>query len=122
MFYENKKSIVENDVILVYVEDKPAFFARIEKIVADTKKGWWQVTFLILSIPLKTYTWILDNEQIRGADFTMGGTPMRIEVVKAPDQSYVHSTQDSSAPKNDDDTPDSDKSASILSFKSKKST
>ena len=83
----NKKineSILENDVVLVYVENKPAFFARIENIIADVKKGWWRVKLLILQVPLMVTTWILDNEQIHGADFTMGGTPIRIEKVVAP--------------------------------------
>ena len=81
-----KKSIIENDVVLVYMDEQPAFFARVEKIVPDVKSGWWQITFLLLQIPLVTFTWILDNEQIRGADFTMKQTPMRIERVIAPAQ------------------------------------
>ena len=81
---KNNESFFENDVVLVYVEDKPAFFARIENITTDIKKGWWRVKLLILQVPLMATTWILDNEQIRGADFTMGGTPIRIEKVVAP--------------------------------------
>ncbi len=76
--------LFENDVVLVYIENKPAFFARIENINPDIKKGWWRVRLLILQIPLMVTTWILDNEQIRGVDFTMGGTPIRIEKVIAP--------------------------------------
>lgn len=81
-----EKSVVENDIILVYIEDKPTFFARIESITADIKRGWWRVKLLILQVPLIVTTWILDNDQIRGADFTMGGTPMRIEKVAAPEE------------------------------------
>ncbi len=81
---KNNESILENDVVLVYIENNPTFFARIENITTDVKKGWWQVRLLILQIPLMVTTWILDNEQIRGADFTMGGTPIRIEKVVAP--------------------------------------
>ena len=80
----NKTSICENDVILIYIENKPTFFARIEEITPDIKKGWWRVKLLILQIPLAVTTWILDNDQIRGADFTMGGTPLRIEKIVAP--------------------------------------
>ena len=80
---KNNESILENDVVLVYIENNPTFFARIENITTDVKKGWWQVRLLILQIPLMVTTWILDNEQIRGADFTMGGTPIRIEKVVA---------------------------------------
>ena len=84
MIKKNNESILENDVILIYIQDKPAFFARIENITTDIKKGWWRVRLLILQVPLMVTTWILDNEQIRGADFTMGGTPIRIEKVVAP--------------------------------------
>jgi len=77
-------SITENDVVLIYIEERPTFFARIETIAPDIKRGWWRVKLLILQIPLIETTWILDNEQIRGAEFTMGGTPMRLEKVVAP--------------------------------------
>jgi hypothetical protein len=84
MLGNNNEPIFEHDVVLVYIENKPAFFARIENINPDIKKGWWRVRLLIFQIPLMVTTWILDNEQIRGADFTMGGTPFRIEKVIAP--------------------------------------
>ena len=81
----NKEPIFETENILVYIENKPAFFARIEEIAPDTKKGWWRVKLLVLQVPLFVTTWILDDEQIRGADFTMNGTPIRIEKVVAPE-------------------------------------
>ncbi len=87
-----EKSVVENDIILVYIEDKPTFFARIESITADIKRGWWRVKLLILQVPLIVTTWILDNDQICGADFTMGGTPMRIEKVVAPEEAQKNDT------------------------------
>jgi len=86
MLYNKKKPLVENDVVIVYVDEKPAFFARVEKIVPDIKSNWWQLTFLMFQIPLSTFTWILDNEQIRGADFTMNQIPIRLERVVAPNQ------------------------------------
>lgn len=81
----NKDPILEQDLVLIYIEEKPAFYARVENITADVKPKWWQVQFLILSIPAQLATWIIDDEQIRGADFTMGGTPIRIEKVRMPD-------------------------------------
>jgi hypothetical protein len=84
MIKKNNESILENDVVLIYIDNNPSFFARIENITADVKKGWWRVRLLILQIPLMVTTWILDNEQIQGVDFTMGGTPIRIEKVIAP--------------------------------------
>jgi hypothetical protein len=78
-------ALVEGDVALVYVDNKPAFFVRIERIEPDVKKRWWRVRFLVLAIPLTATTWIIDEEQIRGAEFTMSGTPIRIEKVVAPE-------------------------------------
>ena len=110
MLYQNIKSIIENDVVLIFVEDQPAFFARVEKIIADVKPGWWRVTLLILQIPLTTVTWILDNEQVRGADFTMKGTPFRIEKVAAAKQ------QESQPPASEKVTPPKSNKAKILSL------
>ena len=73
-----------NDLVLVHVEDKPGFYARIDDITPDVKKGWWVVRLLVLTFPLQTYTWILDETQIDGASFTMGGTPLKIEKVESP--------------------------------------
>jgi hypothetical protein len=72
----------EGDVVLIYFQDQPAVFARIESIESDIKKGWCQVTLLLLTIPTQTVTWILRESYIDGALFTMGGRPMRIEEVK----------------------------------------
>ena len=79
-----KKSIIENDLILVHIENRPAFFARVESISPDIKSGWWRVKLLMLQVPLAATTWFLDNEQIRGAEFTMGGIPIRIEKIVVP--------------------------------------
>lgn len=120
MLYEQKKSIIENDVVLVYVNEQPAFFARVEKIGKDLKAGWWQVSFLLLQVPLTTYTWILDNEQIRGAEFTMKGTPIRIEKVVAPQQvqkSKIDTEQNNAS---GEDNQDTGNGARILSFNSRK--
>ena len=73
-----------NDLVLVHVDQKPGFYARIEDIVPDVKRGWWQVKLLVLTFPLQVYTWILDDSQVAGADFTMGGTPIRLEKVESP--------------------------------------
>lgn len=78
------KKFTTGEVVLVYINDEPGFFARIENITADRKKGWWQMTFLMLTIPLKTMTWILDDEQMRGQTFTMNSIPMQIKKVEAP--------------------------------------
>jgi hypothetical protein len=71
----------ENDVVLIYFEDKPAVFARIEAIEPDIKKNWYHVTLLLLTIPTQTVTWILLDSYINGSPFTMGGKPVRLEEV-----------------------------------------
>lgn len=73
-----------DDIVLIHVDNKPGFYARIEEMVPDAKPGWWQVSLLVLTFPLQVFTWILDEYQIEGADFTMGGTPIRMEEVVSP--------------------------------------
>jgi hypothetical protein len=73
-----------HDLVIIHIEEKPAFFARIENIVPDVKPKWWKVSLLVLTDPLQIFTWILDESQINGAPFTMGGTPIMIEKVVAP--------------------------------------
>ena len=73
-----------NDLVLIHIDNKPGFYARIEDISPDVKPGWWQVKLLALSFPLQIFTWILDGDQIDGTPFSMGGTPVRIDRVVAP--------------------------------------
>lgn len=72
------------EVVLVHLQNQPAFYARIEALEPDRKKGWWQLSFLMLSIPPQLSTWILDDDQVRGSDFTIQGNAIRLERVKAP--------------------------------------
>jgi hypothetical protein len=74
------------DLILVYLEDQPAFFARIEDIVPDRKPGWMRMKFLLLQVPVSVGEWILLPEYIQGAAFTMGGKKVRIEKVDFPQE------------------------------------
>jgi hypothetical protein len=73
-----------NDVVLVHVDNKPGFYARIEDITPDGKPGWWQVRLLVFTFPLQVFTWILDEFQLEYAPFTMGGTPIQLEAVVSP--------------------------------------
>ena len=79
------KMFYAGEVILVYVNEEPTFFARVEEVMPDQRKGWWNLTFTMLTIPLQRVTWILDDEQMRGQNFTMNGVPMQISRVEAPD-------------------------------------
>ena len=73
----------EGEVVLIHFNDKPTLYARVEHLQPDHKKGWWRVALLLLTIPPQSITWILDEDQVRGADFTMQGHPVRLERVKA---------------------------------------
>jgi len=75
----------EKDVVLIYFEDNPIGFARIEEISPDVKKDWYHVTLLLLQLPLQTVTWILRDIYIEGAEFTMNGKRMRMEEVAGPE-------------------------------------
>ncbi len=76
----------EKDVVLIYFENSPMAFARIESITADHKRGWYHVKFLLLQIPCEPVTWILRDVYIDGEEFTMNGKKMRIEKVVCPEE------------------------------------
>jgi len=95
------------DVILVSLAEKPAFFARVEEILPDRKKGWLQLRFRVLTVPPQELTWILEPAQIDGAPFTMGGTPVGIE--RLPDPVLQ-------APPPDEDPPAPGPAGKVVSF------
>ena len=63
----------ENDIVLIYLEDSPLIFARIEDISPDVKANWYIVKLLLLNVPVQEITWILRDAYIEGAEFTMDG-------------------------------------------------
>jgi hypothetical protein len=70
-----------NDLVLVHLDHHPAFYARLNDISPDVKRGWYQVEFLVLSLPPQTMVWILEEAQINGEEFTMGGRPVKLELL-----------------------------------------
>jgi hypothetical protein len=74
------------DIVLVYQEESPVFFARIEDICADRKPNWYQVKLLVLQVPLVETVWILREAYIHGETFTMDGKAIRLEQVKGASQ------------------------------------
>jgi hypothetical protein len=74
----------EKDLVLIYYEDKPLSFARIEGIEPDHKPSWYHVKLLLLQVPVQTVTWILRDAYIDGGEFTMNGKRMRLERVESP--------------------------------------
>ena len=101
---------VENDIVLIYMEDQPLVFARVESILPDSKPDWYHITLLLLQIPLQVTSWILKDVYINGDTFTMNGKQMRIEKVEAPDPSgqEEEETQPGEEP---------DATANVISFK-----
>ncbi|SMC94519.1 hypothetical protein SAMN02746065_11667 [Desulfocicer vacuolatum DSM 3385] len=75
---------MENDVVLIYVEDEPTSFARIEEIRPDVKKDWFIIKILMLQVPLQSVSWILKADYINGDPFYMGGKSVRMEKVVCP--------------------------------------
>jgi hypothetical protein len=76
----------ENDIVLIYFEDKPLAFARIEEIEPDHKPNWYHVRLLLLQMPVQVVTWILRDAYIDGGEFTMNGKRMRLEKVQVPEE------------------------------------
>ncbi|MGM0454044.1 MAG: hypothetical protein ACQERN_12855 [Thermodesulfobacteriota bacterium] len=124
----------ENDIVLVYYEDQPLFFARIEEILPDAKKDWYHVKLLVLQVPLQTMTWILRDVYINGEEFTMGGNRMRLEKVEAPAEEPGETAEEDAGTepakdeaanelkeeKNEKTPPGQDDSATVISFNKRK--
>ena len=72
----------EGEVVLIYFNEQPGVFARIEAIEPDIKKDWYRITLLLLTLPVGPVTWILRESYIDGESFTMDGQPVRLEEVK----------------------------------------
>lgn len=79
-----KEMTKEKDIVLIYLEDQPITFARLESISPDIKKDWYHVKLLMLQVPLQVTTWILRDVYISGQEFTMGGKRVRMEKVVCP--------------------------------------
>jgi len=111
-------SIVKGDIVLIHIDEKPAFYGRVENISPDMKPKWWQAKLVFFTVPYQITTWILDDEQIRGADFTMGGTPIRIEKIVIPqDEDHDGNVRDD---EEEETTSDQKRKASVLSMHKKK--
>ena len=109
------------ELVLVHVDERPGFFARIEDISPDVKPGWWQVKLLVLTMPLQVYTWTLDTSQVDGAPFTMGGTPIKLEKVESPvERSGTHAGADPSVSVGRPAEPERSKIVSLVDRKKSK--
>jgi hypothetical protein len=70
-----------NDLVLVHLDRKPAFYARINDINPDVKRGWYQVELLVLALPSQSLVWILEDAHIQGEEFSMGGRPVQLTLI-----------------------------------------
>ncbi len=70
-----------NDLVLVHLDRNPAFYARINDITPDAKRGWYHVELLVLSLPSQTLVWILEETHLQGEEFTMGGRPVQLKLI-----------------------------------------
>jgi hypothetical protein len=70
-----------NDLVLVHLDRQPAFYARLNDINPDVKRGWYQVELLVLTLPPQTVVWILEEAHLNGQEFTMGGQPVQLVLI-----------------------------------------
>jgi hypothetical protein len=91
---------VENDIVLIYFEEKPLAFARIEKI------------------PLQVVTWILKDVYISGTEFTMNGKKMRLEKVETPVETETSDSQEGKETKKEisEEAAQNNKGAKVISL------
>jgi hypothetical protein len=91
-----KRGTLPGDVVLIHYQGRPASFARVEDLRSHPRPGWFFCDLLVLAVPVQAVTWILEREQIDGADFTMGGEPVRLE--RLPDVGSVHEKRRAAEP------------------------
>ena len=107
----------EKDIVLIHYEDKPLVFARVEDIQPDAKKDWYHIRLMMLQLPVQMVTWILKDEYINGAEFTMGGRRMRLEKIEPPETDPDDAARDDSG---DDPKPPGGEGGTVISFKDRK--
>ncbi len=109
------------DIVLIHLEDTPVSFARIESILPDHKKDWYQIKLLMLQIPVQTVTWILKDAYINGEDFFMNGKQMRLALVECPVEELGAPEADPS-PGKEPSPPSAKETGKIISFAHLKSS
>ncbi len=92
------ETIITNpgETILVKIgkEKQLGFYARVIDVVADKfKRGFWVVRFYPF-VPTKDFkliemSWKLDDQQIRGEEYTMNDVPHRLFKVEFPEDEVI---------------------------------
>jgi len=74
-----------NDLILIYQEGQPLFYARVDDMIPDPRpgfKGWFTVEITCLTVPVAPMSIGLNYKQVYEAEpFTMAGKDMLIEYI-----------------------------------------
>lgn len=83
-----KKTTEVGDIVLIAAkEPKMLAYALVTGIEADParpREEWWQVSLVLLSVPMQKVTWTLRLPQFTGQEiFTMGGKGRFIQAVAA---------------------------------------
>lgn len=107
----------ENDIVLIYFENNPIVFARIESILSDIRPDWYHVKLLMLQLPPQPVTWILRNAYINGEEFTMNGKRIRMELVVCPEDRERPEDREEEKPKREGSGKSSGK---VISFSSRR--
>ena len=91
-------SIIVNpgDIILIKIgkEKQLGFYAKVIDVVADKfKRNFWVVRFHPFvpteDFKIITMAWKLDDDQIRGQEFTMNDVPHQLFKVKFPEDEVI---------------------------------
>jgi hypothetical protein len=86
-----RQNLRPSDVVLVHIQDKPAFYAQIQAIEPDVKKGWYRVTLCSLFGELQ---WVLEDIHVfLGQTWTFRGIPHRINRIGKREKSGPPSRQ-----------------------------
>ena len=92
------ESIITNpgDIILIKIgkEKQLGFYAKVIDVVADKfKRNFWVVRFHPFvpteDFKIITMSWKLDDDQIRGQEFTMNDVPHQLFKVKFPEDEVI---------------------------------
>lgn len=76
--------IFTGDIVSIHINNEPSAYARVEEITADIKPSWFQVRLLFLGFPTQEVTWILKEDYLDGASFTMKNVPVQIKPLPGP--------------------------------------
>jgi hypothetical protein len=106
----------QNDIVLIYMQDTPLSFARIESILSDSKPNWYHVKLLMLQVPLHFVTWILRDVYINGETFTMNGKQMRLEQVVCPAEPEIPTAETEKGKRSENNKDRPAGKAKVISF------